>query len=320
MWAVESLLALFIFIKLVEYYKKNRAFRQSELALLYSLEKYEAAKDYMKSSLESNPNSYFLNNETGYCLINLGKPKEAIPYLEKALENMPEGSNSALGNMALAYDTIGDDEKALYYCQRALAKNPEAALALVCKGNVLLRQNRPQEADSCFASALEMDGKFPSALWGKALCCTKLKDYEGAVNYHKKYCKLKPGKLSALNELANALFRKQSYEEVVEVFDKIIALDNNQLRAYCDKAHVLSCMGKFDEAMKCLNEVITLNPEYALTYYFQARIYSHLRLKDEAYENLTIAVGLNPELKQLAKGDVNLNNLKLFSRFYEIID
>lgn len=54
---------------------------------------------------------YFFNNNLGYSLNQLGKPKEAIPYLKRAKEVSPHLPN-AYKNLALSYQALGDIKNA----------------------------------------------------------------------------------------------------------------------------------------------------------------------------------------------------------------
>ena len=51
------------------------------------------------------------------CLLNNKKPKEGIPYLEKALKLKPKVA-SIHANLGNAYYMLGDKEKALSYLMK----------------------------------------------------------------------------------------------------------------------------------------------------------------------------------------------------------
>lgn len=89
--------------------------------------------------IEDHP-LYFFNNNLGYSLNQLGKPKEAIPHLKRAKEVVPYLPN-AYKNLALSYQALGDfinaaklfiqatqvdaaDPRSLYHLEELLDKNP----------------------------------------------------------------------------------------------------------------------------------------------------------------------------------------------------
>lgn len=76
---------------------------------------FESAAQHYRAGLAMKPPDghavYFFNNNLGYSLNQLGKPKEAIPYLKRAKEVSPHLPN-AYKNLALSYQALGDIKNA----------------------------------------------------------------------------------------------------------------------------------------------------------------------------------------------------------------
>ena len=109
---------------------------------------FESAAQHYRDGLAMKPPdghaAYFFNNNLGYSLNQLGKPKEAIPYLKRAKEVFPHLPN-AYKNLALSYQALGDvknaarlfiqatqvdasDSRSLYHLEELLSNNPGLSL------------------------------------------------------------------------------------------------------------------------------------------------------------------------------------------------
>jgi Flp pilus assembly protein TadD len=75
--------------------------------------------------VDSSPAEGARLNETGFALINEGRPAEAVPILRQAVESFPEGTADlnyayALYNLGHALRVSGDPEEAITVLERRL--------------------------------------------------------------------------------------------------------------------------------------------------------------------------------------------------------
>ncbi len=123
---------------------------------------------------------YRLTVNTGACLFALGRPEEARPYFERALDYETDDA-LALGQLAQIEMDVGDARAAAQYARRAVAKEPisligwnvlvqssvdeltpeaipqplrETPLILVARGIIALRYGRTEEGIELFRRAL----------------------------------------------------------------------------------------------------------------------------------------------------------------------
>ena len=143
----------------------------------YFLGKLEEAEDEYNKSLKISKNikdktdRLMVNSavqvDIGNIYIRLGKPKEALGYCEKALNNYREigfqqGEAMTLGNIGNVYIQLGQPKEALGYQQQALEIFREMGFQqgeAITQGNmgVIYRLlDQPQEALSCYMDALEI--------------------------------------------------------------------------------------------------------------------------------------------------------------------
>jgi Tfp pilus assembly protein PilF len=80
------------------------------------------AVKYYERILKREPNHPRANYHYGRFLASASKPRESLPYLEKALRSGVEEARYTLG---LTYLTMGDKEKALDYLNAYSRNNPD---------------------------------------------------------------------------------------------------------------------------------------------------------------------------------------------------
>ena len=82
---------------------------------------------FAEKSLLMVPNEYLANLTMGHALNWLGRSKEALAYLDKALQMDPRFLDVNLGEQGVAYFLLEDYEKAVESIQRCITLNPRLA-------------------------------------------------------------------------------------------------------------------------------------------------------------------------------------------------
>jgi len=119
------------------------------LASIYMLRKeYENAIAESQKSVDLAPNSATANFVFGMVLRNAGRYDDAIPFLEKAIRLEPITPVNFLNNLAWAYTSLAQYEKALPLWNKAIEKNPDYLFAyqgLTVVYQLLGNRNRARE-------------------------------------------------------------------------------------------------------------------------------------------------------------------------------
>lgn len=127
----------------------------SELATAYSLEKmdHKAIQEYEKA-IASNLHNYSAYNSLGYACIRVGKFEEAIKWLEKYSELMPDSANP-LDSLGDAYRNLGKYKEAWNYYQKALKVKPDFTASILHLGDVKHELGFYEEAFRHYKHALK---------------------------------------------------------------------------------------------------------------------------------------------------------------------
>ena len=227
----------------------------------YFLGKLEEAEDEYNKSLKISKNikdktdrlmvNSAIQVDIGNIYMRLGKPKEALGYCEKALNNYREigfkqGEAMTLGNIGNVYIQLGQPKEALGYQQQALEILREMgfqqgeAITLGNIGVIYSLLDQPQEALSYYMDALEIYRKIDYKIYYPQDIANNL------FNIGSTYLRLDQPK-KALNYLYDSL---KIYEEIGYQEGKAVALSNI--------GDVYRCLEQLQEALIYYREALKI--------------------------------------------------------------
>ncbi len=126
------------------------------LATAYARDqRYQEAVDIYQKALSLSDDLNVTNN-IGLTLNEMGKPKDAIPYLEKVIALKPDFF-AAYNNLGNSYRMLGQYDKAVELFDQAIGINPSLGHSYANRGLVRVLQGRFDEALADYAEALRVD-------------------------------------------------------------------------------------------------------------------------------------------------------------------
>jgi Flp pilus assembly protein TadD len=116
---------------------------------------HERAEKALLRAVELNGESVKVRTNLSRVLLELGRPADALPHLEKAIELKPESFEvwRVLGNVR---SQLGQSTEALEAYRQALIRNVQDAWSMNNYGLVLIQQGKYQEALPPLARAVEL--------------------------------------------------------------------------------------------------------------------------------------------------------------------
>jgi len=151
-------------------------------------------------------------------------PPSAIAHIAQDFVDDVSYMRTALENIKL-----GDRESAEALYRKALAVNPDSALAHMFLGGILTEQGHLQEAAEHLSRAVQLDPR------------------NGNAHYN----------------LGNLRMREQRYDEAIESWKKAVQLDRTNAKAYNNMAVVLREQNHLDEAADVMRSGMVADPEDA---------------------------------------------------------
>jgi tetratricopeptide (TPR) repeat protein len=136
--------------------------------------KYKEGIEAFQEELRSNPDNPEANYYMGRLQLASDHPKEAQPYLEKAVRLCPKDADYHFW-AGVAYGLNGKKDLEFKSYQRAIELEPKHVEALTYQGHVYLERSEYQKALDNYKKVLELDRDNPSALYNRALVLNRLK-------------------------------------------------------------------------------------------------------------------------------------------------
>lgn len=251
-----------------------------------------------------------------------GDLENALELFDKAIE-LDEKATLAYANKGKLYSLKNDNEKALFFTNKALDFEPNHRQILDNKVDIvfeLFQENKITEAEfiSSIKEVLKQDSENSNALIYIIQFYLKKNQINEALQYVKKLFKNYYTEQITIQLMLNTL-GQLSQEEALKQFD-IIENDANDEAKYqlkYNKGLYLKGIGKFDDAMKIYDELNKVQ-EFSWNFY-QIAIMKNLQGKtEECLKFLKATFNLEPELKEDAKNFPELQNIWTNPVFIEI--
>jgi tetratricopeptide (TPR) repeat protein len=143
---------------------------------------YEPSLRYYSKALQENVSLDDAWFGQVICLIQLQEYKEALIWVDKALDKFPQ-STDLIAAKAYVYSKLGDSQRALDFSDGALNLKADSEFAWIARGAVLLSINR-KNADRCLTKAVEKSSADWKTLMAVADVYREGKHYRDALRHY----------------------------------------------------------------------------------------------------------------------------------------
>jgi adenylate cyclase len=122
--------------------------------------RYDEGIAEAERGVELDPNSGYVYYALGFLLRMAGKPKEAIPVIQKALRLEPMAPDNYNRQLALDYFQAGDCKEAIAMCEKVLKRQPDHLVSRVVNAAIYGACGREEEARKEGTEVLRINPKF----------------------------------------------------------------------------------------------------------------------------------------------------------------
>lgn len=194
-------------------------------------------------------------------MVSLGKVGEAIPKLEEMFERQPDNVE-VLRSLAGAHARVGSTSRAKALLDRAIILRPNYGLLFLDKGDLLLREDRNEEALEAYekASALFNSPMQPVVALDKARAFVKLEQFKAAREVLSPVLSKGDRFRGIFFHYGTALANEKNYKEALKYFDKAARAFQNDWYAWGNKGIVLCKLERYGEALEALDRSLAANP------------------------------------------------------------
>ena len=229
--------------------------------------------------------SVFIDNGLAFLRVRQKRTREAVTLCQAGYELI----TSALGgdahrlhrsvlqyNTAQVYAAIGDSTSALYHYDYAIAMDPNYSEYYNESANLLLKQDRHEEALVRYRSAAAVSPPYPELFHNIGVCHARLDDWPAARVAFDRCLDLNPQQPSVLLMRAEVLDALGDEEAALTDLDQALFLEPTIIAARVNRAVTRFRRGEFILALSDMDEVIASDPVQPDHFENRAEVYRAL--------------------------------------------
>ncbi|MCE5219362.1 tetratricopeptide repeat protein [bacterium] len=236
-------------------------------------------------------------------LLLKGKPAEAIPELQKALDLDPRDPSPRL-NMVSAHLLNGDKKMALDAARDAVGVAPDNAPAHTVYGELLDQAGRRKEAADQLRTAVRLDDKDARPfLVLSTLLIADPNSLEEARTVAKKAAELDPGDGTAATVAALALYRMGKPTEGLREMDTAVRANPRNFRIWLLMARLLREQGQTDMAKVALQNAYRTAPRVPLTPEQRQKVREEASKAGKTKDGRPVAIDVGKVLGDMPQGN-----------------
>jgi tetratricopeptide (TPR) repeat protein len=260
-------------------------------------------EDILRATVAREPENFEANHRLGTMLLDEGKPREALPYLEQASRIQPGDYDNAY-KLALACASSGNYAQARANVRALLAKQEKAELHHVL-GDVAEKTGDPLEAVREYQRAAQLDASEPNLFdWGAELLMHHAPEPAAEVFLiaHRSF----PRSVRILVGLGVAWFVHGSYDQAIQYLGEASDLNPDDPKPYLFLGKIQSVEANPSTAVaERLARFARLQPQNAFAnYYYAVSLWNQRKGPEDAQTEgqveslLEKAIALDPKLSE----------------------
>ncbi|MEJ2688121.1 MAG: PEP-CTERM system TPR-repeat protein PrsT, partial [Gammaproteobacteria bacterium] len=234
--------------------------------------KYEAAVIQLKNALQQNADNGQARLLLGKTYLKLGDGAAAESQLERA-KDLGVARKDWMVPLGKAYLLRGKSQKVLHDIepQSSLPTSIRAAV-LALRGEALLIQGQPLDAQKSFSASLALEPKQPEALLGQARIAFSDKDKKTTLAKIDQALAADPNSLDGWLLKGEVYRREADYKESKKAFAHALVLAPSSIPAQLGVATAELGLRQDDEALKLVGKVLHKVPSLPVANYLKALI------------------------------------------------
>lgn len=271
---------------------------------------FEQTVAKLKAQKIKEPNEQSWDYDLGIVYERAAKYNKAIAYYKESLEK--ESNIITASRISSCYDDLGDYDKALEYCNQAIALDSVKTNYLYEKANILDNAGRTQEAIKTMSDYIANTPDEPAGYYQRGWFKDHSGDIEGALEDYTMAITLQPNVAYAyLNR--GVLYRLKGENAKAESdFKQVVRLDSIPEEAECS-FYAYYYLGQKDKAIEILNTI--LDKDKKGNCYDAACLYSLMGEKEKALSYLRQSLEDGYRRFAHIKRDRDLNNIRNTEEF-----
>jgi tetratricopeptide (TPR) repeat protein len=241
--------------------------------IYYQKELLEKAADGFSRAIAQDPNDREAIEMAGITLYRLGRPADALPYLEKANTAVESANIEPQYALGLCYLDLGrfDDARRAFAAQYGFPADSAAAHLLAAR--LFLRHNNRDQAVAEARKALETSPTLPHAhlLLGEIALTSE--DIPGAIQEFDAERAINPLAGEVYDRLGDAYMRAGRYPEALQALNRAVLLEPTATGPYILLGQTLLRTNQPIQALQYLVRAEKMDPSNSITHNLLGQAY-----------------------------------------------
>jgi tetratricopeptide (TPR) repeat protein len=260
--------------------------------IFYQREALTDAVAAFKKAIDQDPQDNEAIEMEGVSLFRLGRPADAVPFLEKSRSSVVSANVDPQYVLALCYiDTSRyDDSRHAFAAQFGF--QPDSAEAYLLSGRMLLRRAYADQAITSAHKALELNPKIPLAheLLGEAALAKA--DVPTAITELQAEITNNPMDPAAYERLGDALVRSGQYNDARVTLNRAVLLEPNSTAPFILLGQTFLKLQQPIEALHYLTHAAVMDPNNYVTHNLLGQAYKATGQLAEANREFKLVLDL----------------------------
>lgn len=285
-----------------------------ELAIAYLVKtkNISRAEELFNKAGEIDTASVLVWYYKGKLFLSQQKYSQALPWLEKALNNYKgEFCFPCLHlDLGTVYYRTNQLDKAFFHTQKALEYDSTNYKYLATMANLCGSAGKDEEAIKYYKMALNIEPNVPLIYYNIGVVYRENKEYVNALEYFTKATQMDSMDYRYISGIGEVYMEMNKAEAALPYFIKSIKLNSKSGISHWDIGRAFFALNNLEEAKRSFETAILLDPAYVYSYYDLAKLYSHSQQFEEAFDNLDQAISKGLNNYEFLMGDSELSILK----------
>lgn len=224
------------------------------------------AETATKYGLKLHPNSLEIKIKKFEVLLEL----ENYTYAKELMMELKESSMESTDYLvccAKYYSNLGNPRRAIEYCEKALILEEEENFLHNFIADEHVNMEDPFNALKHYKLALSFDQQDDYSLENVMFCYNQLNRSDEAIEFLNDYLNKYSFSETAWYEYGQFYFNRKNYEEAIKGFDYLLAINSQSIGVYANKAACYEAMGEWLKAIEVYEEMLALEYTASFTYY-----------------------------------------------------
>lgn len=255
----------------------------------YRAGKLQLADKAFADAIAENPGDMESVQMRGLTFYRLGRPSDAIPFLERVRQWTPNANADANYVLGLCYVNVQrfDDARTAFAAQFGIAPNSGPSYLLL--GKMLMQLNFPENAAESAKKAIELSPNLPLAHFLMGEYFLSKSDTDQALREFEAEQTINPTDGAVYDRLGDVYTRQGKFQQAQESLSKAIALDKSSTGPFIQMGKVLLRRDDPQTSLLYLQHAEKMDPGNYLTHTLLGQAYKSLGRNEDAKREIDMA-------------------------------